>query len=166
MNTLAQFLKPEVLAMLLTIGLLALLGWYGKLPSVESFVTFCNAINTRGGNIVLLSFMVFLLVTMSMKYVYFLVGLEVSGKLTKESALAMNGFTFITGGVTGLLVGAFLKALSPQDMPTPGSTTATTTSTVTPVTPPVPPPPTPAPLPENPAPLAPPPQPAPEVPHV
>jgi len=133
MNTLAQFLKPEVVAMLLAIVAVLVLALYGKLPTVASFVTFCNAINTRGGNIVLLSFMVFLLVTMSMKYVYFLVGLEITGKLTKESALAMNGFTFITGGVTGLITGAFLKALSPQDMPTPGSTTASTSSTVTPI---------------------------------
>src|ERR1039458_3059201 len=118
MNTLAQFLKPEVVALLLGIVAVLVLALYGKLRTVASFVTFCNAINTRGGNIVLLSFMVFLLVTMSMKYVYFLVGLEITGSLTKESALAMNGFTFITGGVTGLILGAFLKALSPQDMPT------------------------------------------------
>jgi hypothetical protein len=136
MNTAAQFLKPEVITLLLSVVALAVLFWYGKLPSVASFVAFCNAINTRGGNIVLLTMMVFLFVTTAMKYVYFIVGLEVAGKFTKESALAMSGYSFITGGVTGLAIGAWLKALSPQDMPTPGTTTASTTSTVNPQEPP------------------------------
>ena len=129
-TTLAQFIKPEVLVLLVVIIGLIVLAAKGKLPTVNSFVAFCNAINTRGGNIVLLTVMVFLFVTTSMKYIYFVIGLEVGGRLTGNDALALSGYSFITGAVTGLSIGAWLKALSPQDMPTPGSTTASTSSTV------------------------------------
>lgn len=139
MNTLAQFFKPEVVAMLATIIAIGVLAGKGKLPTVASFITFCNAINTRGGNIVLLSLMLLIFNAAAVKYLYFVVGLEISGKLTKESAIALTGLTYVTGQICGNVMGAWLKALSPQDMPTPGSTTATTTSTVTPVPPVTPP---------------------------
>ena len=92
MQTLAQFLKPEVLVLLAVIIGLIVLAAKGKLPTVNSFVAFCNAINTRGGNIVLLTVMVFLFVTTSMKYV-----------LAVTYKLAVDALGSVTSDLKGFL---------------------------------------------------------------
>jgi hypothetical protein len=126
----SDLFKPDFVLLLVCIGVMSAMWAKGKLPHMSSLVTLFNALNTRGGNIALLSLMVIVFTSTAMRYIYFIVGLEVAGKLTRESAVAMNGFTFVTGSVCGLAMGAWLKAMSPQDMPVPPGTTSRTTTSI------------------------------------
>ena len=112
----AQFLKPELILLYFSLTVAVALFWFNKFPTIHGFINFTNALNTKGGNILILTLMVVVSNSVAMKFIYFMVDLSIQGKLTKDNALGLAAFSYVTAQVSGAILGAWLKALSPQDI--------------------------------------------------
>lgn len=105
-----SYLFPS--AILLTIVGLFILLWFDKMPSVESFTRLLEALNTRGGNILLLLAGTIIGAASSLRLFYYIIQLCVDGKLQQDNVYGIMSLTFITGTITGNFMGALLKTMT------------------------------------------------------
>ena len=111
---------------LLVIIIIAVFGWFGKLPSISQMREAMELINSRGGNILLLLAATIIGTGASLRLFYYVIQLSVDGKVAQDNVFAIMSLTFVTGTVTGNFQGALLKTMT-GDLPTgrPGTSTLT-----------------------------------------
>jgi len=122
--------------------LLLLLIFSDRIPSIGTIREFVEIINTRGGNILLLGFFVWIFFRSAMLFIYHVMGMaEAPGPIDKAQAVITSGLGFVTGSAFGGAFGALLKTMNPSQTETPPSippgvsqaeTITKTTSTIPP----------------------------------
>lgn len=88
------------------------LWWFGRVPKIESIKQFFEALNTKGGNILILLVMSVVGAFATTRMFYYLVQLSVDGKLQQDNAYALMGLAFLTNQLTGAFIGALLKTMT------------------------------------------------------
>lgn len=96
-------------AMLLSLLLLLL---SRRLPAMESFERLVHLLDSRGGNIALLSVLTWMFFLSGMRLIYRLLEMVSNKTLTPENAIAQVGLVFVTGTAFGGAFGALLKTLT------------------------------------------------------
>jgi hypothetical protein len=82
-----------------------------KLPAMDAFKNFLDAINSAGGHIFILSIFTLLSIKVSMQFIYHTMGLP-GDVVTKNQAVIGQGISYVTGVLTGSFLGALLKTMS------------------------------------------------------
>lgn len=77
-----------------------------------------SILNTKGGNILLLSFFSMAFFYSSMQMFYFGLNLIVDKKISPENAVLLMGIAFVTGSAFGGAFGALITMLSGEGRPT------------------------------------------------
>ncbi len=107
-----------------------LMSYFKLLPSIEALRSTAEVLNTKGGNILLLTGMSMIFFFIGMRFIYWSVDMIIDGKLTADNAMALTGVSWVTGTVFGGAFGALLKTMtgdSPTTTPTHSTETKTTT---------------------------------------
>lgn len=94
-----------------------LMWWFGKFPSSAEFTHWLDALNTRGGNILILFIGTLLGTSATMRLFYYIIQLSVDGKVMQDNAFALMGLTFLSGTITGGFLGALLKTMTGESTP-------------------------------------------------
>lgn len=102
------------------------LAFRNKLPGMQSFKDFLDAVNSGGGHIFLLTILSVWSIKIAMQFFYHLLGLPAE-QVDKNSAIVTAGITFVQGTLVGMFVSALLKTMSggkangntPQPAPAP-----------------------------------------------
>lgn len=84
----------------------------GKTPSVSSLQDLASAINSRGGNIIVLLGLTLIFHLTGMRFIYYVIGQIELGKVTASDAIVALGVTYITGTCFGGAFGALLKTMT------------------------------------------------------
>ncbi len=106
----------------------AMLGWADKLPTTPQLQDIMTILNSRGGNILVLSILTVYFFWRS-EHMYYVVLAQIqSNSLTSDNGIALNGLSFDTG-VASAAFGALLKTMSPDSNTTLNSNTQTQTKT-------------------------------------
>ena len=92
--------------------LFVILLWYKKLPAISSWHEFFNAVNSRGGNIVLLGILSIAFFRAAMQMFYWSMDKIVDGKLSADNAILLAGVTFVTGSAFGGAFSSMLKGMT------------------------------------------------------
>jgi len=110
--------------------ILLLLIFSDRIPSIGTIREFVEIINTRGGNIMLLAFFVWIFFRSAMLFIYHVMALaEMPGPVDKAQAVITSGLGFVTGSAFGGAFGALLKTMNPSQVETPPSVPAGVTQT-------------------------------------
>lgn len=88
------------------------LQYFRKLPSAESIQDLLAALNSRGGNILILSCFSGYFFHHSLVMFYSLLGMVKEGALTQDNAFALMGLQFVTSTAFGGFSGALLKTMT------------------------------------------------------
>jgi hypothetical protein len=103
--------------------------WYkGKMPTTGELQDFATILNSRGGNILILSLASIYFFHRSESMYYIVVQMIKSGTITADNGIALNGLTFDTGAF-GAAFGALLKTMQPDSISPPSSTSSGSTTT-------------------------------------
>lgn len=95
--------------------LLLLLIFSDRIPSIGTIREFVEIINTRGGNILLLGFFVWIFFRSAMLFIYHVMAIaDSAGPIDKAQAVVVSGLGFVTGSAFGGAFGALLKTMNPQ----------------------------------------------------
>lgn len=86
-----------------------------KLPSIEGVRALVGILNSRGGNILILTMLTLTFFQASMRWFYYVMGLLQSKSITPDNAVLIAGISFVTGTAFGSAIGALLSALTGQD---------------------------------------------------
>lgn len=123
--------------------ILLLLVFSDRIPDIGVIREFVEIINTRGGNILLLAFFVWIFFRSAMLFIYHVMAMaEGPGPIDKAQAVITSGLGFVTGSAFGGAFGALLKTMNPTQTETPPSVppgvtqNKTTTETVSTIPPP------------------------------
>jgi fumarate reductase subunit D len=145
------------IAIAVVVILYCLFLYLGKLPSMESVQRLATLLDTKGGNIIVLTSLALYFFHDATVMYYVVIDKIKDGTITADNGIALNGLMFATGAFSGVS-GALLKVMSGAD-PAKGvtTTTATTVTASTETTPAPNPAPTSAPTPAS-APVSPSPQ--------
>lgn len=100
------------IAIVLIIVLLAILQFAKRLPSREGAIDMIGALNSRGGNILVLAGLSIWFFQVGMKFMYYLIEMVSAKKLDDSNSLAMLGIQWITGAAFGGAFGALLKTMT------------------------------------------------------
>ncbi len=82
-----------------------------RLPSMEAFKSFVDAINSAGGHILLLALFSIYFFKVSMQYIYHVLNLP-DDVVSKQNAIIMVGIGFVTGTAFGGSWAALLKTMT------------------------------------------------------
>lgn len=82
-----------------------------RLPSIETFKSFVDAINSAGGHILLLALFSIYFFKVSMQYIYHVLNLP-DDVVSKQNAIIMVGIGFVTGTAFGGSWAALLKTMT------------------------------------------------------
>jgi hypothetical protein len=93
----------------------AYMQWHGKLPSPQSFQEIASVINSRGGNILVLGGFSILFFVTSIRFVYWVLGKQIEGKITIELALGTAAFSWLTGSAFGGAFTSMVKAMTGEN---------------------------------------------------
>lgn len=117
----------------------AIMQWQGKLPSVSSIQHFVSIINSRGGNIVILSLGAVYFFRYSMYIFTDLLNMVRDKTISEDNAFALMAIQFVTTSAFGGAMGALLKTMTGEsstarstDKIPPGTTTIQTSLSHTP----------------------------------
>lgn len=103
--------------------------WYqGRLPSTGVLQDLTTILNSRGGNILILSAASVYFFYHAEHMYYVVVQLINGGVIKADNGIALNGLLFDTGAF-GSAFGALLKTMSPEAISPPGAGSVTLTST-------------------------------------
>jgi hypothetical protein len=111
--------------------------WLGKLPKADSIQSLLAALNSRGGNILILSAFSVYFFHHSIKLFYMLLDMVRQQQLTQDNAFALMGLQFVTSTAFGGFSGALLKTMTGESSKArttdgvDGTTTSTSTTTST-----------------------------------
>jgi len=86
-----------------------------KLPSIDGIRELVGILNSRGGNILILTALTLTFFHASMRWFYYVMGLLQSKSITPDNAVLIAGISFVTGTAFGSAIGALLSALTGQD---------------------------------------------------
>src|SRR5882757_1234764 len=100
-----------VLAYSIVVGAFALL-WNDKMPSITSMMRLLAALNTKGGNLLMLSVFTSLFAIISIRTYLYIIDLSVNGKLNQDNTFALQAIAWVTGGLTTGFMGALLKTMT------------------------------------------------------
>lgn len=89
------------------------LAFKNKLPTVESFGKFVSLVDSRGGNILLLTILSYIFFRSSMHLAYYLMALP--EEVSKATTISTAAFSFASGTAFGGAFGALLKSLTGQE---------------------------------------------------
>ena len=92
--------------------LLVFLAWHNKLPRVATVHEFFDALNSRGGNIVILGLMSIAFFKSAMQMFYWTMDKIVDGKVSADNAILLAGFSFVTGTAFGGSFSSMLKGMT------------------------------------------------------
>lgn len=114
----------------------AVMQWSDKLPSVSSIQHFVAIVNSRGGNIIILSAATIYFFKYSMYIFMNLLDMVRDKTITQDNAFALMAIQFITTSAFGGAMGALLKTMTGESSSarstdirtTPGSTTIATST--------------------------------------
>lgn len=98
-----------ILALIL---LLLLMQWKNKLPSSDSVNKFFGALDSRGGNILILGSFSFYFFRHAIYLFYNLFSLERGGYIKQDDAFALMSLQFVTATAFGGAFGAMLKTMT------------------------------------------------------
>lgn len=111
----------------------AILGWADKLPTTPQLQDIMTILNSRGGNILVLS-MLTVYFFWRAEHMYYVVLAQIqSNTITADNGIALNGLSFDTG-VASAAFGALLKTMSPDSNTALNSNTQTSTTKTSEVT--------------------------------
>lgn len=105
-----------------------------RMPDVQGTIDLINVLNTKGGNILVLTVITLISFFAGLHFLYQMLDKIHDGKLSGNDALIGMGFQWISGGVTVGALSALFKTMSPEDMSTatkPSTSTTERTSTTT-----------------------------------
>ena len=107
--------KWDVIVFSIVTAVLLLLIFRNKIPTIDAIRQFVEIINTRGGNILLLSFFSWIFFRSAMLFIYHILALaDTTGPtVDKSQAVVTAGLGFVTGSAFGGAWGALLKTMSP-----------------------------------------------------
>lgn len=88
-----------------------ILSFRNKLPGMQAFKDFLDAVNSGGGHIFLLTILSVWSIRIAMQFFYHLLGLP-QEQIDKDSAIVTAGITFVQGTLVGMFVSALLKTMS------------------------------------------------------
>ena len=103
-------LSPEYLTGLLILAAIVILSLAKKLPSAEGFDHFLHALDSRGGNLLLLAIFTFVSYEGSIKLIYFVINHNVS-----QNPATIAGISWVTGAAFGGFSSTLFKAMSGQN---------------------------------------------------
>lgn len=107
-----------LLPLLIILLWITLMQWFGKLPSINSIQGLATVLNTRGGNILILTFLTVAFSIAGIRLIYWGTMLALSGKIDmKDAILLLPGFGWVTGQLAGGVQGALLKTMTGEDQP-------------------------------------------------
>jgi Na+/phosphate symporter len=86
--------------------------WYGKLPKIQSIHDLVDLMNSRGGNLLILTIMVGGFFHAAMVLYFHVMSLYERKLITPDNALVSIGWSFVTGTAFGGAFGALLNAMS------------------------------------------------------
>ena len=92
--------------------LLTILQWKSKLPPVSTVQDLAAAVNSRGGNILVLAFFSVGFFWSALKFTYWIIARASDGKITVENSVAMAAFTWMTGSAFGGAFTSMVKAMT------------------------------------------------------
>jgi len=107
----ASAIGGEVI-LLAVILILAFMQWHNRLPPIEKVVKLIDALNTKGGNLLILSGGAILGSWASLRLLYYVLERSQEGKLTQDNSFAMLGISFITGNFTGGFLATLFKTMT------------------------------------------------------
>lgn len=128
--------------MMFFVSLWVFMQWHGRLPSTDSIQEFITMLNSRGGNILVLTCLSMYFFKYAVYLFFHLLQLTREGKITPDNAFALMAVQFLTTTAFGGFSGALLKTMTGES-PAPARngngngngynehTIATTTTTVT-----------------------------------
>lgn len=93
-------------------AILAVMQWNNKLPAPAAFHEFCDVLNGRGGNILILAVLSMYFFIQSMRLFYNLMDLSKGGFIQQDNAFALMGLQFATASAFGGAFGALLKTMT------------------------------------------------------
>lgn len=99
---------------LLAFALLGLLVWYllrSAAGPVDAVTKLATALDSRGGNIIILVFFSLVFFISAMGLGYYLLDLMEQKLITPDNVLASSMFQFITGSAFGISIGALIQLL-------------------------------------------------------
>lgn len=121
-------------AVLVEVGLFlviyAILAWKRVLPSVESIRQFAAVLDSKGGNVIILSAFSIIFFASAMRLVYYLLENTKDGKIDVSNAIIMSALQFVTGGAFGGAFASLLKTLTGQESGLAASKSETKTEVV------------------------------------
>lgn len=88
-----------------------LLAFRNKLPGMQAFKDFLDAVNSSGGHIFILMLLTVWSIRIAMQFFYHLMSIPPE-QVDKNSAIITAGITFVQGTLAGTFIGALLKTMS------------------------------------------------------
>lgn len=104
--------KPEVLLVAVVTVLFFIFMWYRRLPTIETIKELSLVLNSKGGNLMILSLFSLFFFVSGMRYLYFTINLVQTKQITPDNALLLLGANFVTGTAFGGSFGALLKTMT------------------------------------------------------
>lgn len=105
------FLWTEV-AFVIVLIWFSVFWWFEKIPSVDSIKKGLGVLDTKGGNLAILTAFSFIGIFASIRLMYYILQLSVDGKLQQDNSFALLTVQFMTNTITGGFIGALLKTMS------------------------------------------------------
>lgn len=90
----------------------AVLQWNNKLPSTKSIQELMSTLNSRGGNIMILTFLSWAFFKVGMALFYNILDRIADGRITPDNAVVATSIAFVTGTAFGGAFGALLKTMT------------------------------------------------------
>lgn len=112
------------LAITVVIVLLSLFQYLGKLPSMDSLQKLTSLLDTKGGNIIVLTALALYFFHDAQIMYYIVLDKIKDGTITADNGIALNGLMFATGAFSGV-IGALLKVMSGTEPKTNNAQSAT-----------------------------------------
>jgi hypothetical protein len=108
----AMTLNGDTAVALAIILVIALFQWYGKLPPMQDLRDLADMLNSRGGNIIILTIFSGLFFVQSMRLFYQLLDMVKNQTLSQDNSFALMGLQFATSSAFGMAFGSLLKTMT------------------------------------------------------
>jgi hypothetical protein len=83
-----------------------------RMPSVEGFEHFLASLNSKGGNIAILSLFTYMSLVQTVRWFYHILGMIHANQLTEGNSFATLGAQFLTTTAFGMFAGALISTLT------------------------------------------------------
>ena len=83
-----------------------------RMPSVEGFEHFLASLNSKGGNIAILTLFTYIAMVQTVRWFYHILGMVTAHQLTESNSIATLGAQFLTTTVFGMFAGALISTLT------------------------------------------------------